>query len=64
MKPPIGVVRICRYPVKGLSSELLERVALSPGKCLPQDRRLWDTYNIYMIAACGSSTILQRPRQI
>ena len=39
MKPPISVVRICRYPVKGLSAEVLERVALSPGKCLPHDRR-------------------------
>ena len=39
MKPPVSVVRICRYPVKGLSAEVLERVALSPGKCLPHDRR-------------------------
>jgi uncharacterized protein YcbX len=39
MKSPISVVKICRYPVKGLSPELLERVALSPGKCLPHDRR-------------------------
>ena len=39
MKPPISVVKICRYPVKGLSAEILERVALSPGKCLPHDRR-------------------------
>ena len=39
MKPPISVVKICRYPVKGLSAEVLERVALSPGKCLPHDRR-------------------------
>jgi hypothetical protein len=39
MKPPISVVRICRYPVKGLSAEVLQRVALSPGKCLPHDRR-------------------------
>jgi uncharacterized protein YcbX len=30
---------IYRYPVKGLSAEPLERVALSPGKCLPHDRR-------------------------
>jgi hypothetical protein len=30
---------ICRYPVKGLSAEKLERVALTPGECLPQDRR-------------------------
>ncbi len=36
---PIGVVKICRYPVKGLSAEVLERAALSPGKCLPHDRR-------------------------
>jgi hypothetical protein len=39
MSLPISVVKICRYPVKGLSAELLERVALSPGKCLPHDRR-------------------------
>jgi uncharacterized protein YcbX len=30
---------ICRYPVKGLSPERLERVALTAGECLPQDRR-------------------------
>lgn len=36
---PISVVTICRYPVKGLSPEPLERVALGPGECLPQDRR-------------------------
>jgi uncharacterized protein YcbX len=34
-----AVTRIYRYPVKGLSAEALERVALSPGRCLPQDRR-------------------------
>jgi len=34
-----AVNRIYRYPVKGLSAEALDRVALSPGKCLPQDRR-------------------------
>ena len=39
MKPPVSVVSICRYPVKGLSAEVLERVVLSPGKCLPHDRR-------------------------
>lgn len=36
---PIGVVRICRYPVKGMSPEPLERVVLTPGECFPQDRR-------------------------
>jgi hypothetical protein len=30
---------IYRYPVKGLSADTLERVALAPGACLPQDRR-------------------------
>lgn len=35
----ISVVRICRYPVKGLSAEDLERVMLTAGRCLPQDRR-------------------------
>ena len=35
----ISVVRICRYPVKGLSGEDLERVMLTAGQCLPQDRR-------------------------
>ncbi len=36
---PITVVTICRYPVKGLSPEHLDRVRLTPGECLPQDRR-------------------------
>lgn len=35
----IRVVDICRYPVKGLSAERLERVALSRGEGLPHDRR-------------------------
>ncbi len=30
---------IYRYPVKGLSAEKLQRVALTPGECLPHDRR-------------------------
>ena len=33
------IAAIYRYPVKGLSAEPLERVALMPGECLPQDRR-------------------------
>lgn len=37
MQPTIAM--ICRYPVKGLSPERLTRVVLSPGECLPQDRR-------------------------
>jgi uncharacterized protein YcbX len=30
---------IYRYPVKGLSAESMDRVALTPGECLPHDRR-------------------------
>ncbi len=36
---PISVVDICRYPVKGLSAERLERAMLTPGEGLPHDRR-------------------------
>lgn len=35
----ISVASIYRYPVKGLSPEPLERVTLTPGACLPHDRR-------------------------
>ncbi len=34
-----AVARLYRYPIKGLSAEVLERVSLSPGRCLPHDRR-------------------------
>lgn len=33
------VQRISRYPVKGLSPDVMEKVALTPGQCLPNDRR-------------------------
>ena len=33
------VSAIYRYPVKGLSAERMDRVALVPGECLPHDRR-------------------------
>src|SRR5712691_6503375 len=33
------VTSIYRYPVKGLSAEKMNRVALMPGECLPHDRR-------------------------
>lgn len=35
----IAVTQICRYPVKGLSAERLESVALAVNKGLPGDRR-------------------------
>jgi len=33
------IAALYRYPVKGLSPELLERITLAQGRCLPQDRR-------------------------
>jgi MOSC domain-containing protein len=33
------IAAVYRYPVKGLSAEGMDRVALSPGECLPHDRR-------------------------
>jgi uncharacterized protein YcbX len=38
MKPAV-VTHIYRYPVKGLCGEPLERVEVTPGQGLPQDRR-------------------------
>ena len=35
----VTITDICRYPVKGLSAEHLDRVALEPGEGLPHDRR-------------------------
>ncbi len=35
----MSVVDICRYPVKGLNAESLERVTLAAGQGLPHDRR-------------------------
>jgi uncharacterized protein YcbX len=34
-----AIAAIYRYPVKGLSAETLDRVGLSVGQCLPEDRR-------------------------
>ena len=36
---PITVAQICRYPIKGLNAEPLERVTLAAGQALPNDRR-------------------------
>lgn len=33
------IAQICRYPVKGLNAESLERVSLTPNQSLPNDRR-------------------------
>lgn len=54
---PISVVDICRYPVKGLSAEHLERVTLSRGEGLAHDRRF---------AIAHGSTLFdpERPKQL
>lgn len=36
---PGTIAAIYRYPIKGLSAERMDRVTLTPGECLPQDRR-------------------------
>lgn len=36
---PAAITGIYRYPVKGLSADALARAALTPGACLPHDRR-------------------------
>jgi uncharacterized protein len=36
---PTEIAELYRYPVKGLSAEQLDRVALTVGECLPHDRR-------------------------
>ncbi len=33
------VSRLCRYPVKGLSVQDLDRVSVTAGECFPEDRR-------------------------
>jgi hypothetical protein len=48
------VTAIYRYPIKGLSAERLDRVALMPGECLPHDRR-------FAIALGSTSFDPQRP---
>ena len=35
----VTTAKICRYPLKGLSAEVLDSVSLSPGRGIPLDRR-------------------------
>ena len=35
----VTAAKICRYPLKGLSMEVLDSVSLSPGRGIPSDRR-------------------------
>jgi hypothetical protein len=41
---PTTVQQICRFPVKGLNAESLERVILTPGQGIPDDRRFAVVY--------------------
>ena len=49
------VAAIYRYPVKGMSAEHLTQVALTPGECLPQDRR-------FAIALAATQFDRERPQ--
>lgn len=49
-----AIAAIYRYPVKGLSAEPLDRVALTPGQCLPHDRR-------FAVALAATNFDPQRP---
>jgi uncharacterized protein len=51
---PARIVSIRRYPVKGLSPEPLEQVALTAGQGLPQDRR-------FALARAGTRFDPERP---
>jgi hypothetical protein len=51
---PTRVATIGRYPIKGLSVELLEQVMLSMGECVPHDRR-------FAIARAGTHVDPQKP---
>jgi hypothetical protein len=48
------VTEIYRYPVKGLSADAIGRVTLTPGECLPHDRR-------FAIALASTSFDPERP---
>ncbi|MBM3585253.1 MAG: hypothetical protein FJX36_12765 [Alphaproteobacteria bacterium] len=50
-----SVTEIWRYPVKGLAGERLERVAVTAGRTLPQDRR-------FAIAHGDSGITAEAPR--
>lgn len=59
---PIIVQQICRYPVKGLNGEPLERVSLAPGQGLPHDRRYAIAYGRGIGARPGFFDLTQEER--
>jgi len=56
------VHQICRYPVKGLNAEALERVVLTPGQGLPDDRRFGIAYGGGTGAKRGFYDLLEEER--
>lgn len=58
----ITVQQICRYPVKGLNGEPLERVSLTPGEGVPEDRRFAIAYGRGTGARPGYFELTQEER--
>jgi uncharacterized protein YcbX len=56
------VEQICRYPVKGLNGEPLERVVLTPGEGIPEDRRYAIAYGRGTGAKPGFFELTQEER--
>ena len=56
------VQQICRYPVKGLNGEPLERVTLTPGQGIPDDRRFVIAYGLGTGARPGFFQLTQEER--
>lgn len=56
------VEQICRYPVKGLNGETLERVMLTPGEGIPEDRRYAIAYGRGTGARPGFFELTQEER--
>lgn len=52
--PSATVDRLCRYPVKGLSAQPLERISLQPGRGMPLDRAFALAYATMANPADGS----------
>ncbi|MGF1631653.1 MAG: MOSC domain-containing protein [Kiloniellaceae bacterium] len=57
-----SVQQICRFPVKGLNAEILERVVLTPGQGLPDDRRFAIAYGLGTGAKRGFFDLVQEER--
>lgn len=56
------VQQICRYPVKGLNADVLQRVDLTPGQGLPDDRRFAIAYGLGTGARRGYFDLVQEER--